>query len=274
MAADYDLGGRLALVTGAGSGIGRATSLALARKGCKVLAVDIDQASAEKTSAECLEAGAPASEPHRLDVSDVEATGELADRLTMAHGPLDVLVANAGVGMTGRFLDVSTEDWRWIRSINLDGVWFTVHAFGRPMVRRGQGRVAITSSGLGYTPRATEPAYVTTKAAVLALAECLSADWGKRGLSVSAICPGVINTPIVSSTRYVGEQDDPKRRARTKKTFERGHSPELVADAVVEQALEKGKLVVPVGFEARVGWYLSRFGPRWLRRVVARAEPR
>ncbi len=270
----YELNGKLALVTGAGSGIGRATSLALARKGCRVVAVDIDLAAAEKTAFGCQEYGAPMAEAHRLDVADAVATGELADELTKAHGPLDVLMANAGVGMTGRFLDVSATDWDWIRSINLDGVWHTVQAFGRPMVRNRQGRVAITASGLSYTPRATEPAYVTTKAAVLALAECLRAVWSGDGVSVSAICPGIINTPIADSTRFVGDQDDPKTKARIRKTFDRGHSPELVADAVVEQALVKGKLVVPVGTEAKVGWWFSRFGPRWARQAVARVAPR
>ncbi len=274
MTTEYDLHGKLALVTGAGSGIGRATSLALARQGCRVLAVDIDLPSAEKTAAGCVEAGAPAADAHRLDVADAAATDELADTLTVAHGALDVLVANAGVGMTGTFLDVSAQDWSWIRSINLDGVWYTLQAFGRPMVRKGQGRVAITASGLAYTPHATEPAYVATKAAVLALAECLQADWSRHGVSVSAVCPGIINTPILDAARFVGDQDDPKRKQRTRKAFQRGHSPDLVADAVVEQALRKGKPVVPVGAEAKIGWWLSRFGPRRLRRSIARAQPR
>lgn len=274
MVAPYEIARKLALVTGAGSGIGKATALALAERGAGVLAVDIDLASAEKTAASCQELGAPVAHAHRLDVADAAGTAELADKLTMAHGALDILVVNAGVGMTGRFLDTTIEDWNWIRSINLDGMWNSLHAFGRPMVRKRQGRVTITSSGLGYTPRATEPAYVTTKAAVLALAECLRADWGRSGVSVSAICPGVINTPILDRARFVGDQDDPQARAKARKAFSRGHTPEMVATAIVEQALVKGKMVVPVGFEAKAGWWLSRFGPRWLRQVIARANPR
>jgi short-subunit dehydrogenase len=157
--------------------------------------------------------------------------------------------------------------------VNLDGVVHTCHAFGRPMVERGRGHVAVVSSGLGYTPRATESAYVTTKAAALALARCLRADWRSRGVGVSAICPGVIDTPIIDHTRFRGEQADPKRRERTKKVFRRGHPPEKVAAAIID-AIERDRAVVPVGWEARLGWRLHRWGPLRVQELVAGHDPR
>src|SRR5204863_3087336 len=140
-------------------------------------------------------------------------------------------------------------------SINLMGAIHMCHAFGPRMVERGRGHVINVSSGLGYTPTGTEPGYGTTKAAVLAFSRSLRADWHRSGVGVSAICPGVINTPIISHTRFRGEQAEPERVEQAKRLFsKRGHPPELVAKAVLH-AVRENKSVVPVGFEARLGWY-------------------
>jgi len=264
------LGDALALVTGAGSGIGRATSLALAGAGARIIAVDIDEDAAANTAAACRERGRPA-ESYRCDVADWDAMAALAERIEGTHGPLDVLVNNAGVGMTGRFNDLSIDDWRWIRSINLDGVVHGCRAFGPGMVARGSGQVVNVSSGLGFTPRATEPAYVTTKAAVLALSQCLRADWGTKGVGVSVICPGVINTPIITSTRYVGLDADAPAKAQ--KLFKRiGHKPEIVAKAIVD-AIRRDRALVAPGFESRLGWYAHRFVPIRGQQIIARRDP-
>ena len=118
-------------------------------------------------------------------------------------------------------------------------------AFGPAMVERGRGQVVNVSSGLASTP--TEPAHGTTKAWVLALSRCLRADWASHGVGVTAICPGVITTPIVQSTRYSDEAADPVRIAKGQRTFVmRGHAPELVAGAIVG-AVERNRAVGPVG---------------------------
>jgi len=266
-----ELQGALALVTGAGSGIGRATAVALAGRGTRVLCADIDLAAAEATASTCaaLTAGA-AGLP--VDVSAWESVDGLAKQVLADHGTLDVLVNNAGVGMSGRLLDSTIEDWEWILGINLLGVVHGCKAFGPAMVERGRGQVVNVSSGLAYTHTATEPAYGTTKAGVLALSRCLRADWASHGVGVTAICPGVINTPIVQSTRYRGEAADPARIAKVQRTFaKRGHAPELVAGAIVG-AVERNRAVVPVGVEAKVGWYLSRFLPTSVGDRLARIE--
>jgi 2-hydroxycyclohexanecarboxyl-CoA dehydrogenase len=267
------LPGALALVTGAGSGIGRATALALSDHGASVVCVDLDGVAAEKTAAACSEQGAPDAVARQADVADRRAVDALASDVGAGHGTVGILVNNAGVGMSGRFTDMSPEDWDWIRSINLDGVVNGCAAFAPAMLERGRGHVVNVASGLAYTPTATEPAYVTTKAAVLALSRCLRADWSARGVGVTAVCPGVINTPIIERTRFLGEQDDPERRRRTARLFRRGHRPEQVADAVVD-AVARDRAVVPVGVEARVGWYLHRLGPLALQSALARAAAR
>jgi short-subunit dehydrogenase len=258
--------GARAVVTGAGSGIGRATALALAEAGASVACVDRNVGEAEKTAVMCEERGTATATAHDVDVSDRDAMDGLAREL----GDVDIVVNNAGVGMSGHFSDMSADDWRWIRSINLDGVVHGCAAFGPGMIARGRGHVVNLSSGLGYTPTATEPAYVATKAAVLALSQCLRADWSGSGVGVTAICPGVINTPIIDTTRFVG---DDSGRAKATKMFRRGHKPEQVAKAIVD-AIERDRPVVPVGFEAKIGWWFHRLAPIALQQTLARKASR
>jgi NAD(P)-dependent dehydrogenase (short-subunit alcohol dehydrogenase family) len=257
---------KLVLVTGAGSGIGRATAEAFAAAGATVLAADIDAEAAEKTATLCGERGG-SSRAERCDVTDAAALAALAERT----GPVDVLINNAGVGMTGRFADMSVDDWRWIRSVNLDGVVNSCAAFGPAMIARGSGQVVNVSSGLAYTMRATEGAYVATKAAVLALSRCLRADWAPHGVGVTAVCPGVIDTPIVGATRYLGARGDARTRSRLERIFRRGHPPEAVARAIVAAA-ERNPVMVPVGWEARLGWHLNRFLPLVVQDRLARLD--
>lgn len=268
-----DLRGRLALITGAGRGIGAATAHALAAAGCRVVATDVDGDAAEKTALACTEHTGNEAWSERLDVTDALAVGALAERLEREQGPLDIVVANAGVGMSGRFESMTLDDWRWIRDVNLDGVVHTVHAFGRPMLQRGSGHVVVVSSAFGYTTRATEPGYVTTKAAVLAFARCLAADWRPRGVGVTAVCPGLINTPIIDHTRFLGDQDDRTHRRRAERLFRRGHKPSTVGKAIVK-AIEKNRVVAPAGWEARLGWWAHRFTPIALEQFIARQGPR
>src|SRR5688572_30124406 len=254
----------LVVVTGAGGGIGRATAAAFAAKRATVLCADIDLEASEKTAALCAERGGTGRH-ERCDVTDAAAVAALAERT----GPVDVLVNNAGVGMTGRFADMTVDDWRWIRSVNLDGVVHACSAFGPAMVARRSGQVVNVASGLAYTMRATEGAYVATKAAVLALSRCLRADWAPHGVGVTAVCPGFINTPIVAATRYLGDRAEAGTRNRIEQIFRRGHSPETVARAIVAAA-EHNPAVVPVGWEARLGWHLNRIMPLAVQDRLAR----
>ncbi|MFM7068294.1 MAG: SDR family NAD(P)-dependent oxidoreductase, partial [Actinomycetes bacterium] len=198
------------------------------------------------------------------------AVTDLAAAVEQDVGPVAVVVNNAGVGLTGRFLDTSDDDWDWIVGVNLQGVRNGCAAFGPAMVARGSGQVVNVSSGLGFTPRATESAYCTTKAAVLMLSQCLRADWHADGVGVTAVCPGVINTPIIDATRFVGSRSND--RSRTTAAFRKGHAPELVADAIVE-AVRRNRAVVPVGVESHVGWALHRLLPSRTASALGRLNP-
>jgi 2-hydroxycyclohexanecarboxyl-CoA dehydrogenase len=271
------LAGAIALVTGAGSGIGRATAHALAAAGVTVLCTDIDEAAAEKAAAECGErtsvGSGAAHRAYRLDVADRAEVDAVAAAVNHQYGPLTVLVNNAGVGMTGSFSDMTAEDWSYIRSINLDGVVHGCSAFTPPMLAAGTGHVVNVSSGLAYVATANESAYCTTKAAVLQLSQCLRADWAARGVGVTAICPGFINTSIARTTRFTGGLEDPAARQKLVKGFARSHPPEKVASAILN-AITTNRAVVPVGFESVLGWYVHRLTPVAVQQAAARLSGR
>jgi 2-hydroxycyclohexanecarboxyl-CoA dehydrogenase len=258
-----------ALVTGAGSGIGRATAHALAAGGATVLCTDTDETAAEKTAAECGER----ARAFHLDVADREEVDAVAADVARQYGALTVLVNNAGVGMTGSFSDMTAEEWSFIRSVNLDGVVNCCSAFTPPMLTAGRGQVVNISSGLAFLATANESAYGATKAAVLQLSQCLRADWAGGGVGVTAVCPGFINTPIVTTARFTGGKEDPQRRARLVKGFARARPPEKVADAIVK-AIATNRALVPVGFESVLGWYAHRLTPIAFQQFMARLSDR
>ncbi|MEU3792125.1 SDR family oxidoreductase [Streptomyces fructofermentans] len=268
-------GGQLVLVTGAGSGIGRATVLAFAEAGARVVAVDRDAQSAARTAELARLVGAPEAWAETVDVSDEQAMEKLAERVAAEYGVVDVLVNNAGIGLAGPFLDTTTEDWRKVLDVNLWGVIHGCRLFGRQMAERGQGgHIVNTASAAAYLPSRSLPAYSTSKAAVLMLSECLRAELAGRGIGVSAICPGFVNTNITSTARFAGvgpEEEDRRRRKSARLYGLRNYPPEKVAEAVL-RAVVRNQAVVPVTAEARGGRLMSRFTPRALR-AIARLEP-
>jgi NAD(P)-dependent dehydrogenase (short-subunit alcohol dehydrogenase family) len=260
--------GARVLVTGAGSGIGRATALQCARQRASVIAVDIDEQSARATAEACTALSATAA-AYACDVADYDAVVALADAVEREHGPVDVLVNNAGVGVAGPFLDNSIEDWRWLRGVNLDGVVHGCHTFGARMVARRRGHVVNIASMAGYMPHSTLAGYCTSKSAVIMLSQCLRADWAGAGVGVSAICPGVIDTPIPRHTRLVGAMSG--KRDQAIRAFRFGHSPDAVAKAIVK-AVENNRETVPVGIESGVAYRVVRFAPPMVRGLLARLQ--
>ncbi|QEU93205.1 SDR family oxidoreductase [Streptomyces kanamyceticus] len=268
-------GGQLVLVTGAGSGIGRATAFAFAEAGARVVAVDRDAESAARTAEMSRLIGAPAAWGETVDVTDEQAMEKLAEKVATEYGVVDVLVNNAGIGLSGSFLDTSAEDWKKVLDVNLWGVIHGCRLFGRQMAERGQGgHIVNTASAAAYQPSKALPAYSTSKAAVLMLSECLRAELAGQGIGVSAICPGLVNTNITATSRFVGvDADEEKRRQKKSSRLYglRNYPPEKVADAVL-RAVVKNQAVVPVTPEARGAHLMSRFTPKALR-AIARLEP-
>ncbi|MGC9537027.1 SDR family oxidoreductase [Streptomyces sp. UG1] len=269
-------GGQLVLVTGAGSGIGRATAYAFAEAGARVVAVDRDAEAAARTAETSRLIGAPEAWAETVDVSDEQAMEKLAVKVAEEYGVVDVLVNNAGIGLSGSFFDTTPEDWKKVLDVNLWGVIHGCRLFGRQMAERGQGgHIVNTASAAAYQPSKALPAYSTSKAAVLMLSECLRAELAGQGIGVTAICPGLVNTNITSTAHFAGvdAEEEKRRQKRSARLYGlRNYPPEKVADAIL-RAVVRGEAVVPVTPEAHGSYLMSRFAPRALRRI-ARLEPR
>ncbi|MBV9353334.1 MAG: SDR family oxidoreductase, partial [Mycobacterium sp.] len=271
-----DVPGKLALVTGAGAGIGRATAVELARQGAAiVVVVDRDHAAANDTAEAVRAAGAEAA-VYQVDVSDEAAMNNLAAQVHNKHGVVDILVNNAGIAMAGRFLETTSAQWDTIMGVNVSGVISGSRAFGAQMVERGQGGTIINvASAAAFLPSKSMVAYSTTKAAVLALSESLRADLADEGITVTAVCPGFVNTNIAKSTIYAGMTAEQQERARQKADAayrRRNFTPEATAKAIVK-AVRTGPAVLPIAAESRVGYAMRRISPS-LVRLFARFDIR
>ena len=266
-----DLTGRTALVTGAGSGIGRETALLCAARGADLALCDVDVDGL--AAVEAIVRGRGRSVLARqIDVADREAMRAFSAEVGGQIGAVDLLVNNAGVGLVGGFLDTELEDWDWIVSINILGVVHGCHFFLPPMVARGSGHVVNLASMAGYFANPALGAYSATKFAVLGLSEALGEELHGTGVGVTAVCPGIINTPITRSSRARSAADDPETRERFARLYERrNYTPERVAQNILK-AVERDRAVAPVAPEAWAGYALKRLSPAlkgWVSRKLA-----
>jgi NAD(P)-dependent dehydrogenase (short-subunit alcohol dehydrogenase family)/pimeloyl-ACP methyl ester carboxylesterase len=247
--------GPLVVVTGGGSGIGRATALEFARRGATVVVCDLDLEAARRT-AESADGAA-----YQVDVSDEKAMEAFAAEVVTKHGVPRVVVNNAGIGHAGTVLDTTIDEWRRVLDVNLFGVIHGCRAFG-PRLGKG-GHIVNVASAAAFLPPKDMAAYATSKAAVVALSDALRGELKRRGVRVSAICPGFVNTNITRTVTYSGltESQTQQRRDRATRLYaRRNYPPEKVARAIVA-AVERNTPLVAVTPEAKVFRAISRFAP-------------
>jgi NAD(P)-dependent dehydrogenase (short-subunit alcohol dehydrogenase family) len=272
-----NLHGKTVLVTGAGSGIGRETALLAAQRGADLAICDVSAEGLAATEAQA-RAGGRDVIARQVDVSDREQMREFAAAVNGAAGPVDLLVNNAGVGLGAGLLESELEDWDWIVSINVMGVVHGCHFFIPPMVARGQGgHVANVSSAAGFFATPSLVAYTATKFAVLGLSESLRAELAPHGIGVTAICPGIINTPITQNSRLRGEAAEPGRREQVVNAYRRrNYGPDRVAKNIL-RAVERNRIVAPISPEAWFAYGMTRLSPRlanWTARRIDAAARR
>lgn len=248
-----ELSGKVAVVTGAASGIGLALSRAFQAQGMKVVMADIEPAALEAATADLATGGEVL--PFRCDVSDAAQVDALRDAAVERFGTVHVVCNNAGVSAGGPVWTHTPEDWEWVLGVNLYGVVNGIRSFTPLLIEQGEGHIVNTSSMAGLTSPPFMAVYNVSKHAVVTLSETLFGDLqlvGATGVGVSVLCPGWVQTriheadrnrPVAADGQAVASLDDVGMRDFVAGLINSGIAPADVADMVVE-AVHQGRFYV------------------------------
>jgi len=263
------LNGQTAVVTGAANGIGRAIAVSLARRGCNLALVDIDEAGMTGTAELVHQDGVRVSR-HLLDVADRTAVAGLPDVVAADHGGVDVLVNNAGVAVGGTFEQVSDEDFEWLFEINFWGVVRMTRAF-LPLLRSSDdARVVNISSVYGLVAPPEQVAYSASKFAVRGFSEALRHELDGAGIGVSVVHPGGIATSIAEKARVpagVSEEEIARRHAKYRKLL---RLPPAVAGETIVRGIERRAPRILIGSDAKAISLIARLWPVSYWKVLVR----
>lgn len=257
-----------AVITGAGSGLGRALALDLAERGASLVVSDIDSSSADETAALVRKQGTRA-EVIPCNVTKRDAVFGLIEETERRLGGIDFLANNAGVAVGGPFDEISIEDWRWAVDINLWGVIYGCQAAVPKMKAQGHGYILNVASAAGLLSPPAMSAYNVTKAGVVSLSETLYAEYKGAGIRVTALCPTFFRTNIVSSGRGATTKKDDAQIIRW---MERSkvQAPDVAKAAI--DAVRDGKLYVQPMRDGRMAWRLKRTHPQRFYDTLSRAH--
>jgi NAD(P)-dependent dehydrogenase (short-subunit alcohol dehydrogenase family) len=265
--------GRVAFVTGGASGIGRALCGALVSRGARVVVADINASGAAAVAGELSATGPGSATSLSLDVADALGFEHAVARVHGDEGRLDLLFNNAGIGVGGRVEELTLAHWERTLDVNLRGVVHGVRAAYPLMLEQRSGHIVNTASLAGLLPFPLGTPYAMTKHAVIGLSMSLRLEAARHGVRVSAICPGVIDTPILDAE---GPPDLPPTSfaGRGREMLLHGnrgpaYPPERLAEDVL-RGVERNRAIIIAPRRARTAWLAHRIAPRLVERVYAR----
>ncbi|WP_419827489.1 SDR family NAD(P)-dependent oxidoreductase [Sphingomonas sp.] len=261
MSKAFALGGKVAVVTGAASGIGRAVSISLAKRGCHLALADLNEAGLEET-ARHVGNGVRVTR-HRLDVADRAAVAAFPAEVTAAHGHVDIVVNNAGVALGGLFEQASEADFDWLMSINFDGVVQMTRAFLPHLKARPEAQLVNLSSLFGLIAPPGQTAYSAAKFAVRGFSEALRNEllYARSNVGVTVVHPGGVATNISKAARVarsVGEEQKKRLQARFDRALKMPPGP---AGEIIVKAIERRAARVLVGNDAKFAATIERLMP-------------
>ncbi|UGT64399.1 SDR family oxidoreductase [Nocardia asteroides] len=248
-----------ALVTGAASGIGQATAVALAKQGGQLVLTDIDSPGLTATADLVRAAGGTVLAARALDITDYDAVRAFADAVHAEHVALDIVLNIAGTSAWGTVENLEHKHWRRMVEVNLMGPIHVIETFVPPMVRAGRGGALVNvSSAAGLIALPWHAAYSASKFGIRGVSEVLRFDLAPHGISVHVVAPGAVNTPLVHSFDLVGvDKDDPRVRRLHDRFTGHAVAPEKVADAIVK-GIEKDRFLVFTSFDIRFAYWWKR----------------
>ncbi|MBU6443130.1 MAG: SDR family NAD(P)-dependent oxidoreductase [Alphaproteobacteria bacterium] len=262
---------KIVVITGAASGIGRAAALAFAKRGAHIVAADLNAGALEPLGRGVTALGVR-FRPFTVDVADEKAMKEFSAAVTADGAVPDVLINNAGIGYMGAFLDSDLAHWRRVLAVNVMGVVHGCYFFVPGMIAAGGPRhVLNVASAAGNFPVPSLAAYSTSKAGVKSFSEVLRMELRDTEVSVTTVCPGIIDTPIVSfSGTNAAPTVSAERVAKLQAYYKtKGCSPDVVAEDMVRASLD-GRDMLLTGPSAKFGYYLTRLSPRLTRAATIR----
>lgn len=254
--------GRRCLVTGAASGIGRATAIAAARHGAELYLTDVAAEGLERTAGEVRDGGGSVAFTATVDLSQHQAVVAMAEEVHAAHGSMDVVMNVAGVSTWGPIERLRHSDWEKMVAIDLMGPISVLECFVPPMVEAGRGgHLVNVSSAAGLLGLPWHAAYSAAKFGLRGVSEVLRFDLRRHGIGVSLVCPGAVRTPLVGTVEIVGvDRESPRIRALTRRFEERAVSPEEVADRILS-AVQSNRYLVFTSRDIQLLFWLQRWLP-------------
>ena len=245
---------KVALITGAGSGIGRASALKFAREGAKVVAVDIQEEGNAETVASIRAEGGAATAVD-ANVTDSQAVRRMIGAAVEAYGRLDILFNNAGIAIRGTILDIDEEGFDRIFAVNLKGVFLGCKEAIPLMKSQGGGVILNTASQMGVVGVEASAVYPATKGAVIQLTRCLALDHATDGIRVNAICPGPIDTPLARNNRQqTGDPEAALANRLARIPLGRIGNPEEMADVAAYLCSDEASFITGAAILADGGW--------------------